>query len=42
MPVYNKQDQTGDLLLEIQVLIPEQLTPEQQELFRQLQSTFNQ
>lgn len=42
MPVYNKQDRTGDLLLEIQVLIPEQLTPEQQKLFRQLQSTFKQ
>lgn len=42
MPVYNMQGQTGDLLLEIQVLIPEQLTPEQQKLFRQLQSTFHQ
>jgi curved DNA-binding protein len=40
MPVYNKPDQTGDLLVEIQVLIPEQLTEQQQELFRQLQSSF--
>lgn len=40
MPVYNKPDKTGDLLVEIQVLIPEKLTAEQQELFRQLQSSF--
>jgi curved DNA-binding protein len=40
MPVYNKPGQTGDLLVEIQVLIPEKLTAEQQELFRQLQSSF--
>lgn len=40
MPVYNKPDQTGDLLVEIQVLIPEKLTAGQQELFRQLQSLF--
>lgn len=40
MPVYNKPGQTGDLLVEIQVLIPEKLTSEQQELFRQLQSSF--
>ncbi len=40
MPVYNKPDQAGDLLVEIQVLIPEKLTAEQQELFRQLQSSF--
>lgn len=42
MPVYNSEGQAGDLLLEIQVMIPEQLTREQQELFRRLQSTFNQ
>lgn len=40
MPVYNKPDQTGDLLVEIQVLIPEKLTAQQQELFRQLQASF--
>jgi curved DNA-binding protein len=40
MPVYNKPDKTGDLLVEIQVLIPEKLTAEQQELFRQLRSSF--
>jgi curved DNA-binding protein len=42
MPVYDKPDQAGDLLLEIQVLIPEKLTEEQQELFRRLKDTFKQ
>lgn len=37
MPVYNEPGKTGDLLLVTQVLIPENLTPEQNELFRQLQ-----
>jgi curved DNA-binding protein len=40
MPVYDKPGQTGDLLLEIQVQIPEKLTEEQQELFRRLKDTF--
>jgi curved DNA-binding protein len=40
MPVYNKSGQSGDMLVEIQVSIPENLTEQQQELFRQLQSTF--
>lgn len=41
MPVYNQPEQHGDLLLEIQVNIPEQLTEQQKELFRQLQESFN-
>jgi curved DNA-binding protein len=40
MPVYDKPGQNGDLLLNIQVQIPEKLTDEQKELFRQLQSSF--
>jgi curved DNA-binding protein len=39
MPVYNKPGQFGDLLLEISVQIPDKLTEEQKELFRQLQSS---
>ena len=39
MPVYDKPGQFGDLLVAIQVLIPEQLTEQQRELFRQLQSS---
>lgn len=39
MPVYNKPGETGDLLVEIQVLIPEKLTEQQRQLFRQLQSS---
>ena len=39
MPVYNKTGNFGDLLLTIQVQIPENLTEEQQELFRKLQAT---
>jgi curved DNA-binding protein len=41
MPVYDHPDTKGDLLLEIQVLIPENLDDRQKELFRQLQTTFN-
>ncbi len=41
MPVYDRPDQHGDLLLEIHVDIPEQLTEQQKELFRQLQDSFN-
>lgn len=40
MPVYDKAGQKGDLMLEIQVQIPEKLTEEQQELFRRLKETF--
>jgi curved DNA-binding protein len=40
MPVYDKPDQKGDLLLEIQVMIPEKLTSEQQELFKKLKDSF--
>lgn len=41
MPVYDSANQHGDLLLEIQVNIPEQLTEQQKELFKQLQTTFD-
>lgn len=41
MPVYDHPNQHGDLLLEIQVDIPEQLTEQQKELFRQLQASFD-
>jgi len=37
MPVYGDGNQYGDLILEINVLIPEKLTEQQKELFRQLQ-----
>lgn len=37
MPVYDTA-QTGDLLVTLRVIIPEQLTPAQEGLFRQLQS----
>ncbi|WP_276483377.1 DnaJ C-terminal domain-containing protein [Paraflavitalea pollutisoli] len=40
MPVYNQPAQRGDLLLEIQVEVPEKLTDQQRELFRQLQESF--
>lgn len=40
MPMYNQPGVFGDLLLHIQVSIPEKLTAEQQELFRQLQQSF--
>lgn len=41
MPVYDHPDQHGDLLVNIQVTIPEQLTDQQKELFRQLQASFD-
>lgn len=37
MPVYNQPGVAGDLLLQIQVAIPENLTEEQKEKFRELQ-----
>lgn len=40
MPVYSKPEQHGDLLIEIQVEVPEKLTDRQRELFRQLQESF--
>lgn len=40
MPAYNRAGEAGDMLAEIRVLIPEHLTEQQRELFRQLQSTF--
>jgi curved DNA-binding protein len=40
MPVYDKANQFGDLLLNINVQIPEKLTEEQKELFRKLQDSF--
>lgn len=41
MPVYNQAGVFGDLLLNIQVAIPENLTSAQQEQFRQLQQSMN-
>ncbi|MGN6421292.1 MAG: DnaJ C-terminal domain-containing protein [Pseudobacter sp.] len=41
MPVYGQTDQFGDLLLEIHVNIPQQLTEEQKKLFKQLQASFD-
>lgn len=40
MPVYNQAGVSGDLLLNIQVAIPQNLTPEQRGLFRQLQQSY--
>ena len=40
MPAYNEVGTAGDLLLEIQVRLPEHLTEEQKELFKRLRSTF--
>jgi curved DNA-binding protein len=40
MPVYNKAGQSGDLLLNINIEVPDKLTEEQKELFRKLQETF--
>lgn len=40
MPVYDQPGHFGDLLLNIHVLVPENLSEEQKELFRQLQSSF--
>lgn len=40
MPVYNKSGQFGDMLVEIKVHIPEQLTDEQKQLFEQLRTSF--
>ena len=40
MPAYNNEASRGDLLLEIFVDIPRNLTEEQQKLFKQLQASF--
>ena len=40
MPVYGKINQFGDLYVQLQVHIPEQLTDRQRELFEQLKSTY--
>ena len=40
MPFYGKQNQFGDLYVQLQVHIPEQLTDRQRELFEQLRSTY--
>ena len=40
MPVYDQPGHFGDLLLNIHVLVPENLSEEQKEFFRQLQSSF--
>jgi curved DNA-binding protein len=40
MPVYGKQNQFGDLYVQLLVHIPEQLTDRQRELFEQLKSTY--
>lgn len=41
MPVYGKPNQSGDLLVQLQVEIPEKLTPAQKELFEKLRLSFN-
>jgi curved DNA-binding protein len=40
MPIYGKQNQFGDLYVQLQVHIPEHLTDRQRELFEQLKSTY--
>ena len=41
MPKYGDESVHGDLLFELQVQIPQQLTEEQKELFRKLKDSFN-
>jgi curved DNA-binding protein len=41
MPVYGQPDQFGDLLVQLQVQIPEKLTSTQKELFEKLRLSFN-
>ena len=40
MPVYDQAEKSGDLLLKLHVLIPQKLTEQQKELFKQLQASF--
>ncbi|WP_159518016.1 DnaJ C-terminal domain-containing protein [Sunxiuqinia indica] len=41
MPIYGKPNQAGDLLVQLQIQIPEKLTPTQKELFEKLRLSFN-
>lgn len=41
MPVYGKPGLFGDLMVQLQVVIPENLTPIQKNLFEQLKKSFN-
>jgi len=41
MPAYGKPNQSGDLLVQLQVQIPENLTAEQKALFEKLRLSFN-
>jgi len=41
LPKYGDESVHGDLILEVQVQIPQQLTDEQKELFRKLKESFN-
>ncbi|HXH19747.1 MAG TPA: DnaJ C-terminal domain-containing protein, partial [Chitinophagales bacterium] len=38
MPVYGQHNEFGDMLVKIQVKIPERLTPEEKELFERLRT----
>ncbi|HQG68410.1 MAG TPA: J domain-containing protein, partial [Paludibacteraceae bacterium] len=41
MPVYGKSGEYGDLLIKLQVIIPENLTPEQKNMFRRLKENLH-
>ncbi|MDP3915359.1 MAG: hypothetical protein Q8R96_16660 [Bacteroidota bacterium] len=41
MPVYGKAGMFGDLLVQLQIDIPENITPIQKNLFEQLKKSFN-
>ncbi len=41
MPVYGKSGEYGDLLIQLQVIIPENLTPEQKNMFRRLKENLH-
>jgi len=41
MPVYEQKNKFGDLLVQLQVAIPESLTSKQKELFEELKTSFN-
>ncbi|MDO9613583.1 MAG: DnaJ C-terminal domain-containing protein, partial [Bacteroidota bacterium] len=41
MPVYGKAGMFGDLLVQLQIDIPENITPIQKNLFEQLRKGFN-
>jgi curved DNA-binding protein len=42
MPVYGKENSQGNLYLQLQVLIPEQLSKEERQLFEQLKKLHEQ